>query len=156
MTTPDITFQFVIYTDGSCPRNGIEPGKAGGGWASICLVDGHPADQYTVYGSDPATTNNRMEMLAVINGLNALPDDSTVDVYSDSQYVVYGITEWIKHWIANNWPRRVKNADLWVAMLEAQKRHRIVRWNYLKGHSGNEWNEMADALAGAQAGQEIV
>ena len=151
-----MTFEFVIYTDGSCPRNGIEPGEAGGGWASVCLVDGEPDDSYTVYGSDPSTTNNRMELLAVIKGLEALPADSTVDVYSDSQYVVYGIPQWIEHWVANDWPRRVKNADLWKELLIARDRHNSVRFNYIKGHNGDKFNEMADSLAGVMAAKEIA
>ncbi len=95
-------------------------------------------------------------MLAVINGLNALPAGSVVEVHSDSQYVVFGITKWIEHWIANDWPRRVKNADLWKDMLKAQHRHKVVEWNYVKGHAGDKYNEMADSLAGAMAEQEIA
>lgn len=95
-------------------------------------------------------------MMAVVEGLNVLPAGSAVAVYSDSQYVVYGITQWIEHWIANDWPQRVKNADLWKELLKAQNRHGSVSWNYIKGHNGNEWNEKADALAGARAGQEIA
>ncbi len=134
---------YTLYTDGSCPKpNGP------GGWASICLE----REDFTVAGYSLETTNNRMELDAVISGLNTLPEGSVVTVYVDSQYVVFGITRYIDTWIANGRLERgsIKNPDLWRQLLAAVERHKSVAWIHVKGHAGNEWNEKADILAGEQ------
>jgi ribonuclease HI len=103
-----------------------------------------------LYGGDPHTTNNRMELTAVIEALSALKRPSEVDLYTDSQYVQKGITEWLRSWKARGWKTAskepVKNADLWRKLDEVSSRHQ-VRWHWVRGHSGHDGNERADALA---------
>ena len=105
-------------------------------------------------GGEPATTNNRMEMQAVIEGLKALSRPCTVTVYTDSQYVQKGITEWIKGWKARGWKtaarKPVKNAELWQELDETQERHRVT-WQWVKGHAGHPENERVDDLARLEA-----
>ena len=131
-----------IYTDGACSGN---PGP--GGWGAILRAGAH---EKTLYGGEPATTNNRMELLAVIRALETLKRPSTVRVHTDSQYVQKGISEWIHGWKARGWKTAarapVKNEDLWRALDAAQSTHQ-VEWIWVKGHAGHVDNERADALA---------
>lgn len=131
-----------IWTDGACSGN---PGP--GGWGALIRWNGHEKE---LYGGDPATTNNRMEMTAVIEALSALKRPSKVTLNVDSTYVKDGLTKWIKGWKRNGWKtadkKPVKNQELWMAMEEACKRHDIT-WKWVKGHNGDEGNERADELA---------
>lgn len=131
-----------IFTDGACKGN---PGA--GGWGAL-LVSG--TREKELYGGEADTTNNRMELTAVIEALNALKRPCEITLHTDSQYVQKGITEWIHNWKLRGWKTAskspVKNADLWQALDQAQARHRID-WRWVKGHAGHEGNERADALA---------
>ena len=131
-----------IYTDGACSGN---PGP--GGWGAILRSGAHEKE---IWGGEPATTNNRMELLAVIRALNTLKRPVSVRVHTDSQYVQKGISEWIHGWKARGWKTAakapVKNADLWRALDEARERHQ-VKWLWVRGHSGHAENERADELA---------
>jgi ribonuclease HI len=131
-----------IYTDGACKGN---PGP--GGWGAL-LVLGDAEKE--LFGGEPMTTNNRMELTAVIKALAALKRACAVDVYTDSQYVRHGITAWIHNWKKNGWRtsdrKPVKNADLWQA-LEAEAAHHAITWHWVKGHADNPGNLRADALA---------
>lgn len=131
-----------IWTDGACSGN---PGP--GGWAAVLVWRGHEKE---LSGAEPGTTNNRMEMLAVISALEALKKPSQVEISTDSQYVHKGITEWLPGWKARSWRtadrKPVKNADLWQRLDQAVKGHRID-WRWVKGHAGDEMNERADRLA---------
>ncbi len=131
-----------IYTDGACMRN---PGP--GGWGTILRFGRHEKE---MHGGDPATTNNRMELIAAIQGLESLSRPSTVHLYTDSQYLRRGITEWLPGWKRNGWMTRekkpVKNVDLWTRLDEAARKH-DVRWFWVKGHAGHPENERADRLA---------
>lgn len=124
-----------IYTDGSCLKNPGGPGA----YAAIILLGGSEIDRFSGY--DPETTCNRMEMMGVIAGLEAIPAGASVTVYSDSQLVI--------NCAARRWKRK-KNLDLWNR-LDAAARSRSVNWQWVKGHAGNRWNEEADALCGAAA-----
>lgn len=132
----------VMYADGACKGN---PGP--GGWG-VHLQSGDHVKE--LYGGELNTTNNRMELTAVIEGLNALKKRCSIDVYTDSQYVRKGVLEWMPKWKLNGWKtsdkKPVKNSDLWQTLDEASVRH-LVRWHWVKGHSGNPGNEKADALA---------
>jgi ribonuclease HI len=136
-----------LFTDGACSGN---PGP--GGWGCILRFKGVEKE---LYGGENPTTNNRMEMLAVLSGLNALTRPCTVEVYTDSEYVKKGMTEWLRGWKARGWKtadkKPVKNDDLWKALDEAASRHR-VSWHWVRGHAGHPENERADELArrGAQ------
>lgn len=134
--------QVEIYTDGACKGN---PGP--GGWGALLRCNGHEKE---LFGGEPGTTNNRMELLAVISALNSLTRPCEIILHTDSQYVKNGITTWIHGWKKNGWKtadkKPVKNADLWLLLDEAQRRHRID-WRWVKGHSGHEFNERADELA---------
>ena len=131
-----------IYTDGSCLTN---PGN--GGWAAIINEDGKIKK---ISGSEKNTTNNRMELLAPINALKEMSVTSKITIFTDSQYVKLGITEWINKWVVNNWQTSkkedVKNKDLWVELDKYVSKHN-VKWHWVKGHAGHEKNEIADALA---------
>lgn len=131
-----------IYTDGACKGN---PGP--GGWGALLIAGPHRKE---LFGGEPSTTNNRMELRAVIEALSLLKRPCEVIVHTDSQYVQKGISEWIHGWKARGWKTAgrepVKNADLWKALDEAQARHRI-QWRWVKGHAGHDGNERADALA---------
>ena len=135
-----------LYTDGACLGN---PGP--GGWAALLRFNGTEKE---LSGGDPDTTNNRMEMQAVIEGLKALSRPSTVTVYTDSQYVQKGITEWINGWKARGWKtaakKPVKNVDLWLELDETQERHSVT-WQWVKGHAGHPENERVDDLARQEA-----
>ena len=131
-----------IYTDGACKGN---PGP--GGWGAVLEFDGKERE---IYGGEHATTNTRMELTAVIEALNALKRPCRVILHTDSQYVQKGITEWIGRWKARGWrtaaKEPVKNADLWKKLDEAVGSHQI-EWVWVRGHSGHDGNERADALA---------
>lgn len=135
-----------MFTDGACLGN---PGP--GGWAALLRYDGAEKE---ITGGDPQTTNNRMEMLAVIEGLKSLTRPCDVTVTTDSQYVQKGITEWIHGWKARGWrtasKKPVKNVDLWQALDEAQSVHNIT-WKWVRGHAGHEENERVDLLARTEA-----
>ncbi|MFH4354630.1 MAG: ribonuclease HI [Neisseriaceae bacterium] len=131
-----------LYADGACKGN---PGI--GGWGVLLRYKQHEKE---LYGGQDYTTNNQMELTAVIKGLQQLRRSSRVEIYTDSQYVRNGITTWIKKWKSNQWKtsakQPVKNQDLWMALDEAVKGHQI-NWHWVKGHQGNEGNERADQLA---------
>jgi len=131
-----------IFTDGACSRN---PGP--GGWGAILRAG---ATEKELSGGDKATTNNRMEMMAVIQGLAALKIPSAVTLYTDSKYVMDGATKWIKNWKKNGWKtadkKPVKNDDLWK-LLETETLRHDMTWRWVKGHDGHPENERADALA---------
>lgn len=132
----------IIYTDGACAGN---PGP--GGWGVYFSYNGHKKE---IYGSEAHTTNNRMELLAAIRALETLKKPCKVELYTDSVYVRSGITVWIYNWIKNNWRNSkkelVKNADLWQTLYEQSLIH-DVNWHWVKGHSNNYGNEIADGLA---------
>lgn len=132
----------IIYTDGGCIGN---PGP--GGWAALLRYGEHERE---LTGRFRATTNNRMELMAAIMGLEALKRPSAVTLSTDSRYVMDGLTKWIHGWQKNGWKtadrKPVKNADLWQRLLVAAKPHRI-NWQWVKGHSGHPDNERADQLA---------
>ena len=131
-----------IYTDGSCLGN---PGN--GGWAAIILNDGKKTE---LKGSKKDTTNNQMELLAPIEALKKIPKGSKVQIFTDSKYVKSGITEWIHNWKKNGWKtankKKVSNKELWIELDENVNIHN-VEWFWVKGHSGNHYNEIADKLA---------
>lgn len=131
-----------IYTDGACLGN---PGP--GGWAALLRFEDI---EKTISGYEPETTNNRMELMAVIKALEALKKSSQVSVTSDSQYVLKGITEWIKGWKKKGWRNSknepVKNADLWKQLDLIVQQHEI-EWHWVRGHSGHPENELVDELA---------
>lgn len=131
-----------IFTDGACKGN---PGP--GGWGAILRLGHHEKE---LSGHDPATTNNRMELTAVIRALEALKEPCRVSLHTDSRYVIDGITGWVFGWQKNGWKNAAKkpvaNADLWQDLLLAVKPHRI-EWIWVKGHDGHPENERADRLA---------
>ena len=139
--------KFKIYTDGACSGN---PGK--GGWAAI-ILDGK--SQYNISGSENKTTNNRMELMAPINALKNMNSDDEINIYTDSQYVKLGITEWINTWVKNNWQtskkEEVKNKDLWIELYNLNNSLN-VKWNWVKAHAGDPLNEEVDLLAKKAAG----
>ena len=134
--------QVQVFTDGACRGN---PGP--GGWGAILRYGRHEKE---IWGGEYETTNNRMELTAAIEALRALNRRCRVDLYTDSQYVRMGITEWLANWKKKNWKnasrKPVKNQDLWQALDEAKARHHVT-WRWVQGHSGNPGNEEADALA---------
>jgi ribonuclease HI len=131
-----------IHTDGACRGN---PGP--GGWGAVLEQGAH---RKTLHGGEQLTTNNRMELTAVIKALEALKRPCDVQLYSDSRYVLQGITEWLPNWKKNGWRtsarKPVMNSDLWQALDSAAARHQI-KWHWVKGHSGDAGNEAADLLA---------
>jgi ribonuclease HI len=137
-----MTDAVTIYTDGACKGN---PGP--GGWGAL-LVSGEREKE--IFGGDPATTNNRMELTAVIRALESLKREIDVDIYTDSQYVKNGIETWIHGWKRNGWKtadkKPVKNTELWRELDLQVARHR-VRWHWVKGHNDHPGNDRADALA---------
>lgn len=135
-----------IYSDGSCIGN---PGP--GGWAAIILEKNKKKE---IFGGEKITTNNRMELTAVIKALNLIKNESKISIYSDSKYIINGITIWMKNWKKNNWKtsnkKIVKNKDLWNLLDKICGIHQ-VNWNWIKGHSGHELNERVDYLARTEA-----
>ncbi|WP_300376856.1 ribonuclease HI [Henriciella sp.] len=131
-----------IWTDGACSGN---PGP--GGWGAVLVADEHRKE---LHGGEAKTTNNRMELMAAIEALNALRKPSKVRLHTDSTYVKDGLTKWIHGWKRNGWKtaakKPVKNRDLWQALDTACARHDI-EWRWVKGHAGDEGNERADELA---------
>lgn len=137
-----MTSSIEIYTDGACLGN---PGR--GGWGAILLYKKHRKE---ISGGEKLSTNNRMEMRAVIESLKTLKKLSEVTLYTDSKYVMDGITKWIFNWKKNGWKgsdkKPVKNVDLWQELDQEVAKHQI-KWVWVKGHSGNKFNEIADVLA---------
>ena len=131
-----------IYTDGACKGN---PGV--GGWGALILQDDKNIE---LFGGENETTNNRMELMAVIMALKEMSPSEELTIYTDSTYVQKGISEWIKNWKLNNWrsssKKPVKNKDLWM-QLDKASYARKINWEWVKGHAGNEGNEKADELA---------
>ena len=136
-----------IHTDGSCLEN---PGN--GGWAAIININGNIKK---ISGSEKNTTNNRMELMATINALKSINSDEEINIYTDSQYVKLGITEWINTWVKNDWKtskkEKVKNKDLWTELYNLNKTLNI-KWIWIKAHAGNPLNEEVDLLAKKAAG----
>lgn len=137
-----MTEKLTIYTDGACSGN---PGK--GGYGAILLFRGQ---EKKISGFEKDTTNNRMELRAVIESLKALKKSCDIVVYTDSKYVQNGISEWIHSWKKNGWKnaskKPIKNVDLWKDLDEESAKHKID-WRWVKGHAGNKYNEIADSLA---------
>ena len=134
--------EVVIYTDGACSGN---PGP--GGWGVVLRWNG---TQKELHGGEAQTTNNRMELMAAIQALEALRRPATVSLHTDSKYLLDGITKWVEGWQRNGWKtaakKPVKNDDLWRRLIEAMRQHE-VSWEWVKGHAGDPGNERADALA---------
>ena len=131
-----------IWTDGACKGN---PGK--GGWGALLVFGPH---QKEIYGGEAHTTNNRMEIMAVIQALLVLKQPCKVHIYTDSQYVQKAMTEWITGWKQRQWrnaaKKPVKNADLWQQLDQLSQQH-LLQWHWVKGHAGDAGNERADELA---------
>lgn len=136
--------QVTIYTDG-----GAKPNPGPGGWGALLIYGQHRKE---LSGSEPQTTNNRMELLAAIHALESLTQPCAVEFYTDSQYLKRGITEWLPRWQRNNWQttnrQPVKNQELWQRLQAAAAPHDI-RWRWTRGHAGDELNEHVDRLATA-------
>ena len=144
----------LLYCDGACLGN---PGP--GGWAALLQTrHGHQIHEKLIAGAEEHTTNNRMELKAALEGLKALKKPCTVEVYSDSKYVVRGMSEWIKQWIQNSWKtaakKPVENRELWEALHAASEPHTIT-WHWVKGHAGHPENERVDEAA-RQAAERIL
>ena len=137
------TDHVIIHTDGACKGN---PGP--GGWGALLQTGG--GHEKELWGGEPNTTNNRMELMAAIMALEALKRPCRVELHTDSKYVMQGITEWMRGWKARGWltadKKPVKNADLWQRLDAAPLKH-DVKWRWVKGHAGHELNERADQLA---------
>ena len=131
-----------LFTDGACKGN---PGP--GGWGALLRMGRHEKE---LSGAEPDTTNNRMEMTAAIRGLSALIEPCEVELYTDSKYLIDGITKWLPGWQKRGWKtaskQPVKNEDLWRQLADLNARHRVT-WHWVKGHSGHAENERADQLA---------
>jgi ribonuclease HI len=140
---PEEVPEVTIYTDG-----GADPNPGRGGWAAI-LLDPATGKVRELSGGEPRATNNRMELTAAIRALEALTGPCRVKLFTDSQYLRKGITEWLPGWIARGWRRKdgeLQNEDLWRRLAELIGSHKI-HWGWVKGHAGNKWNERADELA---------
>lgn len=144
-----IVSKVIIYCDGACLGN---PGP--GGYAALLIHEAKKKTEKVVYGAEKNTTNNRMELLAAINGLKALKKKCKVDIFSDSKYVIDGITKWIWAWKENNFKnsqkKAVANKELWEELSLLASKHEIT-WNWVKGHSGDELNDKVDEIAKEQA-----
>lgn len=127
-----------IFTDGACSGN---PGP--GGWGAVLRWNSHEKE---LSGSEPETTNNRMEMTAAIKALEALTKPCRVEIYTDSTYLQKGVMEWMAGWKAKGWPKRIKNQDLWQELDELLQKH-DVSFHWVRGHDGHPENERADKLA---------
>ena len=134
--------KIVIYTDGACSGN---PGP--GGWGAVLMAGKHRKE---LFGGEAETTNNRMEMMAVIRAAESIKKGSDIEIYTDSKYVMQGMTQWLEGWKQRGWKtaskQPVKNVDLWQRIELALERHQ-VGWHWVKGHSGVPENECADELA---------
>jgi ribonuclease HI len=134
--------QVIIYTDGACRGN---PGP--GGWGALIRFD---SVEKKIFGGQANTTNNQMELSAAIEGLSILTEPCNVELFTDSKYVMDGITQWIQNWKKNNWrtaaKKDVKNKELWQKLDQLINQHQ-VQWHWVKGHSGDAGNEAADLLA---------
>ena len=134
--------EVTIYSDGACKGN---PGP--GGWGAVLVSAGHEKE---LFGGESPTTNNRMELMAVIEALRALKRPCVINIYTDSQYVQKGISEWITGWKKRGWmtadKKPVKNADLWQILDEVRQPH-TIEWHWVRGHAGHPGNERADRLA---------
>ena len=132
----------TIYTDGACAGN---PGP--GGWGAVLLIGN---DKKEIFGGEESTTNNRMELTATIKAIEYFDDQKKMKIFTDSTYVKDGITTWIKKWEKNDWKtsdkKKVKNIDLWIKLNNLTKLHKI-EWAWIKGHSKNPMNDLADKLA---------
>ena len=152
-TQNNIEHCVTIYTDGACSGN---PGP--GGWGAVLTFKNNVKK---IFGHNTNTTNNKMELFAAISALQNLKKPCNINLYTDSKYVQKGITEWIHNWSKNNWiksdKKPVKNADLWKILQHEIQKHNIV-WYWVKGHSGNRGNTMADTLAvqGRDEAKEIL
>jgi ribonuclease HI len=139
-----------IFTDGACKGN---PGP--GGWGTILR---YGSLEKEMYGGEPETTNNRMELMAAIQGLESLTRPSAVHLYTDSVYLINGITKWVAGWKRNGWKTKdkkpVKNVDLWTRLEEAAGKHEVT-WQWVKGHAGHPENERADELACLGAAEAV-
>ena len=137
--------EVTLYTDGACSGN---PGP--GGWACVLL---YKETEKELSGGEAETTNNRMEMTAVIEGLRALKEPCAVELYTDSKYVMEGATKWLAGWQEKGWrcadKKPVLNVELWQTLADELARHTIT-WHWVKGHAGNPYNERVDALAVAK------
>ncbi len=137
-----MTDTIEIWTDGACSGN---PGP--GGWGALIRIDGAETE---LHGGEPATTNNRMELMAAIAALESQPAGAKIVLHTDSTYVKDGLTKWIINWKRNGWKNAakepVKNKDLWIRLEAAAASHK-VDWRWVKGHSGHTENDRADALA---------
>lgn len=138
-----------LFTDGACKGN---PGP--GGWAALLKMGPHEKE---LVGGEPHTTNNRMEMTAILEGLRALKAPCDVTIHTDSRYVIDGMTQWIFGWQKRGWLNAAKkpvlNADLWRALIDAARPHK-VQWQWVKGHAGHPENERVDSLASAEAARQ--
>ncbi|MFN3989786.1 MAG: ribonuclease HI [Erythrobacter sp.] len=141
--------QVEMFTDGACKGN---PGP--GGWAALLRMGAHEKE---LVGGERQTTNNRMEMTAVLEGLKALKAPCEVTIHTDSRYVIDGMTQWIFGWQQRGWVNAAKkpvmNEDLWRALIAAARPHKIT-WQWVKGHAGHPENERVDALASAEAARQ--
>jgi ribonuclease HI len=139
-----------IFTDGACKGN---PGP--GGWGTILRYGSREKE---LHGGEPETTNNRMELMAAIQGLESLTRPSAVHLYTDSVYLINGITKWVAGWKRNGWKTKdkkpVKNVDLWTRLEEATTKHHVT-WQWVKGHAGHPENERADELACLGAAEAV-
>ena len=137
-------FDYIIYTDGACSGN---PGS--GGWAAI-ILNKSSGQKSKKIGGEIETTNNRMELIAIIRALESIPKESSLQIFTDSKYVINGIELWIKKWKKNDWigsnKKQIKNKDLWMKLDILSSQFQIT-WNWVKGHSGNKYNEEVDKLA---------
>jgi len=131
----------IIYTDGSCDPN---PGP--GGWAALIIMDG---EEKMLNGSAVASTNNRMELKASIKALKSIKNKKPIILYTDSQYLKKGVTEWMENWKSRNWKRKggkLANVDLWKELSKETEKHNIT-WRWVKAHAGNKYNEQVDRRA---------
>jgi len=134
--------EYNIFTDGACDPN---PGP--GGWSAIFTIGG--VKKYVLSGGEKPTTNNRMELTAALRALENLPDGASAVIYTDSQYLMLGITAWLPNWVKRGWKRsggKLANEDLWRA-LHCQVQRVNIKWNWLRGHQGTPMNELADREA---------